>query len=78
MTAIVGRGGRRTIRNRQPIMGSLTRANAARSAAKGVGAGKPNTTKGHQIQTVTLGERLEYGFDKAMAGGPVALVGCSA
>ena len=54
-------------------MGSLTRANAARNAAKN--AAKPNTTKGHQIGEVSLGERLKYGFDKSMSGGAMALVG---
>ncbi|MFC5344862.1 hypothetical protein ACETK8_02525 [Brevundimonas staleyi] len=54
-------------------MGSLTRANAARNAAKG--AAKANTTKGHQIGEVSLGERLKYGFDKSMSGGAMALVG---
>ena len=56
-------------------MGSLTRANAARSAVKGAGSAKPNTTKGRNVGDVSLGERLKYGFDKSMAGGPVALVG---
>jgi voltage-gated potassium channel Kch len=55
-------------------MGSLTRANAARSAGKGAAA-KPNTTKGHQNGDVSLGERLKYGFDKSMSGGAMALVG---
>ncbi len=54
-------------------MGSLTRANAARNAAKG--AAKANTTKGQQIGEVSLGERLKYGFDKSMSGGAMALVG---
>ncbi|HEX8469470.1 MAG TPA: hypothetical protein VF633_00005 [Brevundimonas sp.] len=55
-------------------MGSLTRANAARSASKGA-APKPTTTKGQQIGKASLGERLKYGFDKSMAAGPIALVG---
>lgn len=54
-------------------MGSLTRANAARNASKT--AAKPNTTKGHQLGEVSLGERLKYGFDKSMSGGAMALVG---
>ncbi|WGM32485.1 hypothetical protein [Brevundimonas sp. NIBR11] len=54
-------------------MGSLTRANAARNAAKG--AAKANTTKGQQLGEVSLGERLKYGFDKSMSGGAMALVG---
>ncbi len=56
-------------------MGSLTRANAARSAGKGAAAPKPNTTKGQHLGDVGLGERLRYGFDKSMAAGPIALVG---
>jgi voltage-gated potassium channel Kch len=56
-------------------MGSLTRANAARSTVKGASAAKPNTTKGQQTGNISRGERLKYGFDKSMAGGPVALVG---
>lgn len=54
-------------------MGSLTRANAARNAAKG--AAKTTTTKGQQLGEVSLGERLKYGFDKSMSGGAMALVG---
>ena len=54
-------------------MGSITRANAARSGAKG--AAKASTTKGQQIGEVSLGERLKYGFDKSMSGGAMALVG---
>lgn len=56
-------------------MGSLTRANAARSAVKGATNAKPNSTKAQNVGDVSLGERLKYGFDKSMAGGPVALVG---
>ena len=56
-------------------MGSLTRANAARSAGKGAAAPKPNTTKGQRIGDVGLAEKLRYGFDKSMAAGPIALVG---
>jgi len=56
------------------IMGSLTRANAAR-AGKGAGAAKPSTTKDRQLGDVSLGERLKYGFDKSMSGGAMALVG---
>ena len=55
-------------------MGSITRANAARNAAKGAAA-KPNTTKGQQVGEISLSERLTYGFDKSMSGGAMALVG---
>lgn len=56
------------------IMGSITRANAARSASKGA-ASKPSTLKAQQLGDVGLAERLKYGFDKSMAAGPIALVG---
>jgi voltage-gated potassium channel Kch len=56
-------------------MGSLTRANAARGAAKGSAGPKPNTVKEQQVGTVGLGEKLRYEFDKSMAAGPIALVG---
>lgn len=57
-------------------MGSLTRANAARSGAGRTGAGaKPQTLKAQQLGDVGLGERLRYAFDKSMAAGPIALVG---
>ena len=56
-------------------MGSLTRANAARSASKGAAAPKPNTVKEQQLGDVGLGEKLRYEFDKSMAAGPIALVG---
>ena len=56
-------------------MGSLTRANAARNAIKGMGPAKPNTLKAQQLGEVGLAERLGYAFDKSMAAGPIALVG---
>jgi hypothetical protein len=60
-------------RGKREDMGSLTRANAART--KGGAAAKPNTIKSQQLGDVGLGERLKYGFDKSMAAGPIALVG---
>jgi voltage-gated potassium channel Kch len=56
-------------------MGSLTRANAARSGVKSTAAAKPNTLKEQQLGDVGLGEKLRYEFDKSMAAGPIALVG---
>jgi len=56
-------------------MGSLTRANAARSVAKGATAPKPNTVREQQVGQAGLGEKLRYAFDKSMAAGPIALVG---
>ncbi|WP_296817140.1 hypothetical protein [Brevundimonas sp.] len=56
-------------------MGSLTRANAARSGVKASAAAKPTTLKEQQLGDVGLGERLRYEFDKSMAAGPIALVG---
>ncbi|MBX9617489.1 MAG: hypothetical protein K2X25_18005 [Caulobacteraceae bacterium] len=56
-------------------MGSLTRANAARSAAKGAAAPKTVTLKAQQLGDVSFAEKLRYGFDKSMAAGPIALVG---
>ena len=56
-------------------MGSLTRANAARSASRGAAVPKPNTVKEQQVGEIGLGEKLRYEFDKSMAAGPIALVG---
>jgi voltage-gated potassium channel Kch len=73
---IAGQGDRRMFYGiERYTMGSLTRASAARSAGKGAGTAKPNTTKGQQIGSATFGEKLQYEFDKSMAAGPIALVG---